>query len=213
MREIEAQPGNAFIRDPVQADNHYEPGKQRMRTNETSTRLVMISGCSGGGKSSLLEELARRGYATVSEPGRRIVAAETDPDSPRLPWNDLGAFARAALEMARADHERATKLDGIVFFDRGIVDAMVALEKADGVPLSAKLANRYRYGDCVFLAPPWPEIFVSDAERRHGFNAAVDEYERLAAAYERLGYVCRILPRTSVSERANNIMAMLEQAG
>ena len=33
----------------------------------------MISGCSGGGKSTLQEELGQRGYATVEEPGRRIV--------------------------------------------------------------------------------------------------------------------------------------------
>jgi predicted ATPase len=36
-------------------------------------RFVVISGCSGGGKSTLLAELARRGHAVVEEPGRRIV--------------------------------------------------------------------------------------------------------------------------------------------
>ena len=39
-------------------------------------RFVIISGCSGGGKSTLLAELARRGYRVVEEPGRRIVAEE-----------------------------------------------------------------------------------------------------------------------------------------
>jgi predicted ATPase len=40
-------------------------------------RFVVISGCSGGGKSTLLIELGQRGYATVEEPGRRIVKDET----------------------------------------------------------------------------------------------------------------------------------------
>lgn len=31
---------------------------------------VVISGCSGGGKSTLLSELAARGYHVVHEPGR-----------------------------------------------------------------------------------------------------------------------------------------------
>jgi predicted ATPase len=31
-------------------------------------RFVVISGCSGGGKFTLLAELGRRGYATVEEP-------------------------------------------------------------------------------------------------------------------------------------------------
>jgi predicted ATPase len=39
-------------------------------------RFVVISGCSGGGKSTLLAELGRRGHSTVEEPGRRIVAQE-----------------------------------------------------------------------------------------------------------------------------------------
>jgi len=38
--------------------------------------FVIISGCSGGGKSTLLAELGRRGYAVVEEPGRRIVRQE-----------------------------------------------------------------------------------------------------------------------------------------
>ena len=40
--------------------------------------FFVLSGCSGGGKSTLLAALARRGFATVEEPGRRIVAEETE---------------------------------------------------------------------------------------------------------------------------------------
>jgi predicted ATPase len=39
-------------------------------------RFVVISGCSGGGKSTLIAEFGRRGYAIVEEPGRRIVKEE-----------------------------------------------------------------------------------------------------------------------------------------
>jgi predicted ATPase len=38
--------------------------------------FVTISGCSSGGKSTLLVELRRRGFAMIDEPGRRIVAEE-----------------------------------------------------------------------------------------------------------------------------------------
>jgi predicted ATPase len=47
--------------------------------------LVVISGCSGGGKSTLLAELAQRGYGVVEEPGRRIVREELDAHSPNTP--------------------------------------------------------------------------------------------------------------------------------
>jgi predicted ATPase len=51
-------------------------------------RLVVISGCSGGGKSTLLAELGRRRYAVVEEPGRRIVKTEIHSNGTALPWID-----------------------------------------------------------------------------------------------------------------------------
>ena len=36
-----------------------------------------------------------------------------------------------------------------------------------------------RYHRRVFIAPPWPEIYVNDPERRHGFDDAVLEHDRL----------------------------------
>ena len=48
-------------------------------------RFVVISGCSGGGKSTLLAELGRRGHSTVEEPGRRIVAQELQQGGRALP--------------------------------------------------------------------------------------------------------------------------------
>ncbi|PWB93924.1 hypothetical protein C5689_10870 [Methylosinus sporium] len=83
--------------------------------------FIVISGCSGGGKSSLLAELARRGFAVVEEPGRRIVAEEIAGEGAALPRVDLAAFARRALRMAIEDRERARREIGLVFFDRGLV--------------------------------------------------------------------------------------------
>jgi predicted ATPase len=89
-------------------------------------RFVVISGCSGGGISTLFAELGRRGYAVVDEPG-----------------------------------------------------------------------------------PPWPEIYVQDAERRHGLDSAISEYSRLLGVYQSLGYQLSILPKASVAQRADFVLAML----
>ena len=66
-------------------------------------RFVVISGCSGGGKSMLLAELAQRGYAVVEEPGRRIVQQELQGGGAALPWVDPVAFARRAIAMSLED--------------------------------------------------------------------------------------------------------------
>jgi len=61
----------------------------------------------------------------------------------------------------------------------------------------------------VFLAPPWREIYVSDPERRHGFEDAVAEYDRLTEAYGALGYDVVTLPRAGVAARANFLLGVL----
>ena len=72
---------------------------------------MIISGCSGGGKSTLLAELHRRGFATVDEPGRRIVKEELQGRGSALPWINAAKFARRAIAMSLADIEAAAALD------------------------------------------------------------------------------------------------------
>jgi predicted ATPase len=86
-------------------------------------RFVVVSGCSGGGKSTLLAELGRRGHAVIEEPGRRIVKEELESGGRALPWVNGPAFARRATTMALADRAAADARAGWVFFDRGLVDA------------------------------------------------------------------------------------------
>ncbi|MEQ8898155.1 MAG: AAA family ATPase [Roseovarius sp.] len=172
-------------------------------------RHVILSGCSGGGKSTLLDELSRWGFATVPEPGRRIVAEESRSNGKALPWVDPEAFARRAIALATADRANVESCEGWVFFDRGLIDAAVALDHAAGVPVSETLADMPRFHRKVFLTPPWPEIYAADAERRHDMAEAEGEYRRLLAAYQALGYETVILPKTGVPARADFVLSRL----
>jgi predicted ATPase len=167
--------------------------------------FVMISGCSGGGKSTLLLELKRRGYAVVEEPGRRIIAeARCGGETRTLPWVDASAFARRALEMAVADFRAAR---GLTFFDRGVVDAAVAVASTGGEdPISVVARLRY---DRLFFAPPWPEIYVTDEDRRHSLEKALSDYERVRQFYLNAGYRPVMLPRETVQARADFIISEL----
>ena len=55
----------------------------------------------------MLLELRRRGFATVDEPGRRIVAEELKRGGRALPWADAVAFLRRAIEVFLADRAAA----------------------------------------------------------------------------------------------------------
>lgn len=172
-------------------------------------RLVVLSGCSGGGKSTLLAALAACGVATVPEPGRRIVRQGMAGDAAALPWRDPAAFARRAMAMALEDRARALAAGGLHVFDRGLVDACAALERATGEPALDTFAAEHPYASPVFMTPPWPELFVSDHERPHGFSAAVTEYDHLLTAFDRLGHEILVLPRVAVAERVDFVLKHL----
>jgi predicted ATPase len=172
-------------------------------------RFVVISGCSGGGKSSLLAELHRRGHTVVEEPGRRVVKEEMENEGLALPWTDKAAFLRRALAMALADWTSAHLSEGWVFFDRGIIDAAAGLQHLAGEPVSGTLDLPHRYHRRVFLTPPWPEIYITDSERRHDFNEAVAEYSRLLEVYPLLGYEVSVLPKVGIVERADFVLHSL----
>jgi predicted ATPase len=167
--------------------------------------FIAISGCSGGGKSTLLDALEQRGFAVVEEPGRRVVKHEVETGGNALPWSDGAAFARKALALAWDDWRAAKALGGAVLFDRGLVDAAVALAHFGGGWPEGDF--EHAYGRTAFFAPPWPEIYAGDPERRHGFPEAEAEYHRLAAAYARLGYETAILPKAPVAERVAFVLA------
>lgn len=174
-------------------------------------RLFVISGCSGGGKSTLLAEMAARGWATAPEPGREVVREETERGGDGLPWTNLARFAELCVARAAADHEAALARPGPTLFDRSILDAVAALERM-GLPvppaMAAELAAR-RYDGPVFLAPPWPELHRPDAERRLDLAAALAEHDHLETRYPAEGYATEPLPRLPVSERADWLEARL----
>ncbi|WP_223866005.1 AAA family ATPase [Salipiger aestuarii] len=176
---------------------------------DIASQHVVLSGCSGGGKSTLLGELASRGFETVEEPGRRIVEEELRGNGKALPWVDIEAFARRAVGMAVEDRKRHRTAKGWVFFDRGLLDAAAALEHAAGVAVSDTMSGHNRFHRQVFLTPPWPEIYHRDSERQQDLKEGIAEYHRLIGAFDRLGYDPVILPKVDVKARADFILHTL----
>lgn len=169
----------------------------------------MISGCSGGGKSTLLEALRSKGYKTVQEAGRQIVEAETKRNGDALPWRNMSLFLERAIELACKDYDEASKTDGLVFYDRSLVDLILAYEHFTGISKFNHLLETNRYAPRVYFAPPWPEIYVNDSGRQHSLEEAMDEYRRLELGYPKFGYGIDVLPKASVKMRIKYIVETL----
>jgi len=179
-----------------------------------SDRLVIISGCSGGGKSTLLAELERLGHAVYEEAGRQVVKEQLYIGGDALPWADTAMFIELTISRSMHNMISAARAGRLAFFDRGVVDQVAGCDEA-GLPLPGHLraaAGLFRCHRLVFLAPPWPEIFRNDEERRHSFEDAAASYAPLQAAYEALGYQTVELPKAAARERAAFVLERLGQA-
>jgi predicted ATPase len=171
-------------------------------------RRIIISGCSGGGKSTLINSLASKGFQTVPEAGRIVVREALASSSDALPWMDRKNFAEKLAAFAIQQFDSTTDLNGVIFFDRSVIEALVYSQMHNfemPVWLGQAILNR-RYDDPVFVVPPWQDIFVEDEERRHSFDAAVTEYNLLLKAFTEFGYnVCEV-PRMANKERVEFIL-------
>lgn len=171
-------------------------------------RLHVITGGPGSGKTSLIEALARAGYAHTVEAGRAIIQDQLAIDGPALPWRDPSAFAELMLSWELRSYRMAEAMAGPVFFDRGVTD-LVGYLTLVGQPVPAhvtRAAERFRYNRRVFVAPPWPAIYVQDAERKQTPEEAVRTYEALVAAYSSCGYELVSLPLVSVEARVRFVL-------
>ena len=179
-----------------------------------SSLAVVLSGCSGGGKSTLLDALAARGYIVWPEAGRQIVREEMHLGGDGLPWADAAKFVALAASRTMDFFDAAVASERPVFFDRSLVDLTSFLDLM-GIEVPARLRRAveiYRYRRDVFVVPPWPEIFTADAERQKTFEDACREYEALVAGYRAAGYQLVEVPRLGVEARADFVLRHVGEA-
>jgi predicted ATPase len=168
-----------------------------------SDRLFVVTGGPGSGKTTLIGALRREGFAVSDEAGRRIIKAQMAISGRALPWVDPLLFAELMLGADMNAYEALSAAPNTVFFDRGVPDVIGYLRLVGMTvpPHITKAAELYRYNHRVFIAPPWPEIFIQDRERKQTAEEATRTYRAMVATHSELGYELVELPRVSVEER------------
>ena len=160
-------------------------------------RFVVVTGGPGAGKTTLLDALRALGYATTTDVARVLVQKD-----PRV-RDDAVTFQDAILAGEVAAYDAALGWAGTVFFDRAIPDvAAWSVRHGRPVPPHVDAAVReHPYARTVFVAPPWPEIYVNDAERVQPYEHSVRVHDGIVETYARYGYDLVTLPLVSVEER------------
>jgi predicted ATPase len=173
---------------------------------------VIITGAPGAGKTTLLAALAAKGYATVDESARAVIAERLARGA--APRPDPLTFAREILRRDIEKYCAQPRTSAWVFFDRGIVDALGLLHEAS--PLSphdlASMLASYPFHPTAFVLPPWEAIYTTDAERDQSFADALNVHARIVAWYAGCGYALAEVPRLPVAERADYVLGVLARS-
>ena len=170
---------------------------------------IVITGAPGGGKTALLTALQARGYTTVGDTPRAMIQDRRRRGlSPRP---DVCDFAQEWLRIEQEKFARYDANSRPVFFERGVLDALCALDLV--TPLNENELRvwvaQYRYFPKAFVLPPWKSIYVNDAERDHTFEHA-EWVDRITQEwYGRCGYRVVEVPRVAVEERCELVLQAL----
>lgn len=169
---------------------------------------VVITGPPGSGKTPLLAELMSLGFRGVEEPARAVIAEQRAIGGRGVYDQDRELFFDLMLSRAVEDFRRMAGAEsGRVFFDRAIPDLIGYAELFDLDPAPAMAAaGEHRYNRRVFALPSWPEIYVTDDERRMSYEGAAAFGDRVRSAYEQHGYDIVDVPRDTVAARARFIV-------
>ena len=177
----------------------------------TASKLVVISGGPGAGKTTVLLELERRGFHVEAEVARQIIQEQVRERGNALPWGDRERYCRLMLERSIASYQKYAASTETILFDRGIPDTF-CYARLIGSPSESEFfaaCDMYRYAARVFLAPPWREIYATDTERKQTYDEVVNTYHMMVEAYEDCGYEVVEIPRASPTQRADFIVSML----
>lgn len=174
-------------------------------------RFYIISGGPGSGKSTLIDALEQLGYARTIEGGRAIIQQQQAIGGSALPWEDRALFAELMLSWEMRSYDMAKAQSGTVFFDRGVPDIIGYLSLCGlAIPQYMQVAaERIRYNQTVFLAPPWPDIFTQDTERKQDLEEAQRTFDAMRQVYSSLDYKITLLPKVSVQERLKFVLSRI----
>lgn len=137
-----------------------------------------------------------------------IVQEQESSGGTLLPGTNLQAFMNAVVERNIRADETAKSMPPPVFFDRGIPEciAHMKLLSLDINPGYVEASQARRYANTVFVAEPWPEIYVCDQWRRAPFTRAARSFEPTVLPYVEDGYTTCVLPKVSVERRVAFIL-------
>jgi predicted ATPase len=173
--------------------------------------FVVIIGGPGVGKTSVIDELARRGYKTINEAAREVIEEgfATGQTIQQIRANDM-LFQKAIFDR-KLQHHKDLNTQDYVFFDRGLHDTKAYLDLAKlGLTPDMKRelsASTYQH---VFALDMLPQYDESDGARTETLEEARYLHQLILDAYQHYGMEIKHIPAVSIRQRVEHIISTLD---
>ena len=177
-------------------------------------KKIVIAGASSTGKTSLINELMKRGYACKEETSRKMIREGKKKGIGHFFLTHPISFSEQLLTQRIFDFKNAEESnEGVIFFDRGLPEVVGYLEYI-GETLPNEFVQKckmHQYNNPIFVTPVWKEIHRTDDERYESYEEAKKIDRFLRKAYLDFNYTLIDIPLTSVEERVQFILETLKK--
>lgn len=172
------------------------------------SKKIVITGGPGTGKSSLINELIKRGHSCLEEISRQVTLDARKEGIDQLFLTKPLLFSELLLKGRKKQFDQAgNSTENNIFLDRGIPDIVAYMDYiGDIYPEEFIEACKNNVYDQVFILAPWQEIFKSDSERYENFEQAILIHEHLVSTYSYYGYNLIDVPFGSIESRTDFIL-------
>ena len=176
-----------------------------------SVKKIVITGGPGTGKSTIINELIKRGYSCLEEISRQVILDAQKEGVDQLFLTQPLLFSELLLAGRQKQFVDAEMMENtIVFFDRGVHDVLAYMDYiGDDYPSGFKdVCHQCKY-DYTFILKPWEAIYTSDNERYESFDQAVKIHDNLLETYQSYNYNLLDVPFDTVENRVDFILKTL----
>ncbi len=166
----------------------------------------VITGAPSSGKTKTIEYLAFLGYQTMPESARILIDTEmAKGKSLRQVRQNEHDFQSKVFELKIQAENRLQKNE-VIFFDRGLPDS-IAFYKLHDLNLDEIIPRCHKKYKKIFLLEPL--VYQIDYGRNETQEEAIQLHKNLGEAYKLVGYNVIKVPKDTIENRSNYIIARL----
>jgi predicted ATPase len=180
-----------------------------LKHNTLFTRWCVITGAPSSGKTSIIQELASKGFKTNHDISRQYLERLISKGISKLDARQSEENLQRMLFLLMVKNEMDLPTNELIFLDYALPDNF-AFQRMANINLRGdvlKSLTVFRYWQ-VFIMEPLP--FESDHVRTENTEYQTEITELLESVYKDLGYDCIRVPAFNIRKRIEYILDRLK---